>query len=191
MYFRPLPQSYTTRQCHYFLSKVKRKPLVWSSVVIPAAGIAGLWNWKGADSWDGIPELKEIPFVDREVVIVPDNDIWTQKRIDLQKAVYSLGKYLETCGAKVSVIVLPPSINKIGADDYFAAGHSTDEFDQLRRLRLNDLPLAQHKKWYAEWKELREAQPKSEGKTLPAFMTDTEPVQWPSTPPTYSMQSSN
>src|SRR5207244_10255803 len=35
MYFRPLPQSYTTRQCHYFLSKVKRKTVVWSSVVIP------------------------------------------------------------------------------------------------------------------------------------------------------------
>ena len=86
MYFRRLPQSYTTRQCHYFWSKVKRKPLVWSSVVIPAAGIAGLWNWKETDSWDGIPELKEIPFVDREVVIVPDNDIWTQKRTRLTKS---------------------------------------------------------------------------------------------------------
>lgn len=116
-----------------------------------ALGVGGLWSWKETDSWEGIEELKVIPFVDREVVIVPDSDIWTQKRIDLQRAVYTLGKYLETAGAKLSVIVLRQGIDKIGADDYFLAGHSIEEFDQLRRLQLKDPPLRQHSEWYDTW----------------------------------------
>jgi Protein of unknown function (DUF3631)/DNA polymerase family A/Domain of unknown function (DUF3854) len=142
--------------------------------------ISGLWSWKETgESWEGIDELKKIPFVDREVLIVPDSDVWTQRRVDLQKAVFSLGKYLEAVGAKVSVAVLPIGVDKMGADDYFAAGHTVEEFDELRRLRLKDPPLGQHKKWYGEWKEIRDAQPRVEKKNLPSFMIDVEPCAEP------------
>jgi hypothetical protein len=140
-----------------------------------AVGIAGLWCWKETADWQGIDEIRVIPFLDRETVIIPDSDIWVQKRVDLQKAVYTLGKYLEACGAKLSVLVLPQGVDKLGADDYFAAGHCVEEFDQLRRLRLKDPPLGQHKQWYIDWKELKSALPKGDGKMPPSFMTDVEP----------------
>jgi hypothetical protein len=137
-----------------------------------AIGIGGLWNWKETESWEGISELKSIPFLKRDAVIVPDSDIWTQNRTDLQKAVYTLGKYLELAGAKVSVLALPQGQNKIGADDYFAAGHTVDEFEQLPRLPLKDPPLAQHKNWYDSWKRRLEEEQRKQA----AVSNEKEPI---------------
>src|SRR4030095_11212949 len=49
-----------------------------------AIGIGGLWNWKEKANWEGIPELKEIPFLNLETVIVPDSDLWLKERVNLQ-----------------------------------------------------------------------------------------------------------
>src|SRR5262249_46927563 len=58
---------------------------------------------------------------------------------------------LETCGATVHIIVLPQGVEKIGADDFFAKGYSSEDLDKLRRLRLKEPPLGQHKQWYESW----------------------------------------
>src|SRR5262249_4512025 len=115
-----------------------------------AIGFSGIWNWKEKDTWSGIDELKTIPFADRDVVIVPDSDTWI--RDDLQRAIYAFYKYLESRGAKVSVVLLPQTgTNKIGLDDYFLT-HSLDEFNKEKRISAKHATLAQHKEWYERWK---------------------------------------
>src|SRR5262249_6098204 len=138
-----------------------------------AIGFSGIWNWKEKDAWSGIDELKTIPFADRHVVIVPDSDTWARE--DLQRPVYAFARYLESRGAKVSVILLPQTnTNKIGLDDYFLT-HSLDEFNKENRITTKHPTLARHKEWYESWKSKKSETDNSSvaGKTL--FLKDDEP----------------
>jgi len=113
---------------------------------LACVGLGGLWNWIEKDTGKGINELDPIAWPDRKCIIVPDSDIWT--RIELQRAVYALGKELERKGGKVSVVVIPPDGHgKVGLDDYLVK-YSLTDFNQLKQLSLSHPTLKQHQKWW-------------------------------------------
>jgi hypothetical protein len=80
-------------------------------------GLGGIWNWKNATSERPIDEITAIPFLNREVFLVPDSDFSQNNMVML--AVYRLGVQLEKMGAKVAIIALESTTNeKLGLDDF-------------------------------------------------------------------------
>ena len=137
-----------------------------------AIGFSGIWNWKQKDTWFGIDELKLIPFSCRDVEIVPDSETWA--RDDLQQAVYAFARYLESRGARVSIVLLPqPTAAKVGLDDYFLT-YSLDHFCNEKRIDTKHATFTEHKKWYEKWKrEKEDAVDDLQGK--PLFLREIEP----------------
>jgi len=88
-------------------------------------------------------------------VIVPDSDVWT--RPDLLQPVFALGKELETRGAKVNVLKLPPGPDgaKVGLDDYLCA-HPLDAFHALPRLTLKHAAFSRTSVWWRGWVKRKE-----------------------------------
>lgn len=70
----------------------------------PCIGLGGLWNF--SRNGNLVPKFDEIILQDRRVILVPDSEVWTQRK-DLLLPVYRFGKLLEARGAKVKVEVLP------------------------------------------------------------------------------------
>ena len=88
-------------------------------------------------------------------MIVPDSDVWT--RPDLLQPVFALGKELETRGAKVNVLKLPPGPDgaKVGLDDYLCA-HPLDAFHALPRLTLKHAAFSRTSVWWRGWVKRKE-----------------------------------
>jgi hypothetical protein len=126
-----------------FIVEGEKKTAAAVQIGLNAIGIGGIWNWKDKESWQGIEELKLIPFADRDIGLIFDSDTWM--RDDLQQAIYALGKYLEFRGGKVSPYLIPqPGKNKVGLDDYLL-NHTIDDFKQLKKITLKHPTLAQHR----------------------------------------------
>ena len=124
----------------------EKKCLAANQVGMSAAGIGGLWNWltKG----EPIDDLKLIEWDGRDVVIIPDSDVF--QRQDLLRAVYALGRELRQRGATVSVAEIPqPGQEKIGLDDYLAAGGRVED---LQTFTLGGRPFRSASFWYGRWK---------------------------------------
>jgi len=137
---------------------------------LPCIGIGGLWNWIDSQTGEGITELDRIAWADREVIFIPDSDIWS--RPDLQKAVYALGKEIERRGAKFFVTVLPQDggSEKVGLDD-FLIKHTVNELGELKRVKLKDSCLKQHHDWWKRWKQSKAKKPTGN--------TNTNPIELP------------
>src|SRR5262245_22776417 len=116
---------------------------------IPAIAIGGVWSWTNGDG-DLHDEFSGVAFVDRSVLIVFDSDTWTKE--DIQRALYALGKAVESRGGKIETVVIPPADDgsKQGADD-FIAKHGIGKFKELKRIKLRHDGLAQHKPWWEQW----------------------------------------
>ncbi len=94
--------------------------------------LQGVWNWrsKGGTALsapkDAVarvsPDLDELPLTDRIVYIVFDSDVIDKEQVG--RAVQRLASVLTRRGAKVRVMRLPdgPGGEKVGLDDYIAAG---------------------------------------------------------------------
>lgn len=92
--------------------------------------------------------LKFIDWDGREVVIVPDSDVF--QRQDLLRAVYALGRELRERGAAVSVAEIPqPGSTKIGLDDYLVAG---GRVENLETFTLGGQAFRSASFWYGRWK---------------------------------------
>jgi hypothetical protein len=68
---------------------------------LPCIGLGGLWNW--VKDGKPIPDLSLITWQERQVILVPDSDVWCN-RPDLLHAVYALGAELKRRGAYVRVL---------------------------------------------------------------------------------------
>ena len=116
--------------------------------------LGGLWNWIA----DGhpTPKLDTIAHVDREELILPDSDVWS--RPDLLQAVFAFGKELETRGAKVLVVVIPPGPDgeKRGLDD-FLVQEGASALGNLKRIALNHKTFSKTEKWWKSWAKRKEA----------------------------------
>ena len=89
-----------------------------------AIALSGVWGWIGKNDQGGSTALaswRDIPLKGREVRIVFDSDAATNPKV--QKAESALAQYLESKGAHVAVLRIPPgeSGEKVGVDDYLHA----------------------------------------------------------------------
>lgn len=137
----------------------------------PAVAIGGLWSWMQ----DGRPirDLDDIAWVDREVMLGGDSDLWA--RPDLLQAVYALGRELEGRGAKVKVVVLRPAADGIkrGLDELVAA-EGPAALDALQTVPLKHKVFTGAKEWWRAWtakKADAPATPKDDALGIP----DVEP----------------
>ena len=93
-----------------------------------AVALPGVWNWQRYGEM--LPDWDHIQLVGRTVHVCFDSDAWSNPNVQL--ALERLVAALEDRGAKVLVVQLEdaPDAEKVGADDYLAAGGT------VARLRM-------------------------------------------------------
>lgn len=129
-----------------YICEGEKKTLAAHQAGLNAAGIGGLWNW--LTNGEPIDDLKLIEWDGRDVVIIPDSDVF--QRYDLLRAVYALGRELRERGASVSVAGIPQlGQKKIGLDDYLVAGGRVDD---LETFNLGGKAFQSASFWYGQWK---------------------------------------
>ncbi len=106
-----------------------------------AAGLAivaltGVWMWKDKDG--PLPDWEEIPLKGRLVYIAFDSDIVTKRPV--HEAMARLGVFLEARGAEVAYVYLRSGEHgeKVGLDDFLAAGGTASELEALATPTLRD-----------------------------------------------------
>jgi len=134
------------RDGEIIVTEGEKKTLAAHQVGMNAVGIGGLWNW--LTNGEPIADLNLIKWDGRDVVIVPDSDVF--QRQDLLRAVYALGRELRERGASVSVAEIPqPGQKKIGLDDYLVAGGRVED---LETFTLGGQTFRSASFWYGQWK---------------------------------------
>ncbi|MHB1927658.1 MAG: DUF927 domain-containing protein [Leptospirillum sp.] len=103
-------------------------------------GLVGIWNWRGTNDAGGstvLPDWESIALKGRTVYIVFDSDIIKPKN---HPAEDRLAAFLRSRGADVKIVRIPPgdSGEKVGADDYLAAGKTLA--DLLSHIRVEATP---------------------------------------------------
>jgi hypothetical protein len=129
-----------------YLCEGEKKTLAAHQAGLNALGIGGVWNWLS----DGQPidDLSSIEWDGREVIIIPDSDVW--QRIDLQRAIYALGCELREHGASVCVAQIPqPSAAKVGLDDFLVVGGNVSG---LEVFSLGHRIFKSAASWHGKWK---------------------------------------
>lgn len=92
--------------------------------------VLGVDGWRSRDIAN--PDFEHIALRNREVRLVYDSDIMLKRQVG--RSLARLAQWLTAKGAMVWVVYLPSSAGeKIGVDDYLAAGHSLAEIDALCR----------------------------------------------------------
>ncbi len=125
-----------------------------------AIGVGGLWNWRQRlDKQEPliIPTIDQFQWKGREVLLVPDSDVWRPEReLDLLSGFYALGQELISRGAMVRLLRLPEhSGTKVGLDDWLVAVGSEWEslWPHLERFGLDDERLKRLAAWWQGWRE--------------------------------------
>jgi hypothetical protein len=95
----------------------------------------GVYGWRGTNKKTGKTVLacwESIALNGRPVYICFDSDVTTKPEV--AEALGRLRKFLESKGARVTIITLPagPGGCKVGLDDFFAAGHGVEELPASR-----------------------------------------------------------
>ncbi len=96
--------------------------------------LPGVWSWRGRNGKNGkvaVPGWHDVALNDRRVILAFDGDV-TRKR-SVRSALDELARYLSSKGASVEFLHLPDEADKVGLDDYLAAGHTVDELRSLIR----------------------------------------------------------
>lgn len=113
-----------------------------ASAGLACIALMGVYGWRGRNEDDGSVALADWECVDmkgRRVVIAFDSDVM------LKEAVYGafrrLGAFLGLRGADVAYAYLPPGTNgqKVGLDDWLAAGNAAADFWNLCTTELRPL----------------------------------------------------
>jgi putative DNA primase/helicase len=129
-----------------YICEGEKKTLAAHQAGMNAAGIGGLWSW--LTNGEPIADLKVIEWDGRDVVIIPDSDVF--HRQDLLRAVYALGREIRERGASVSVARIPqPGQGKIGLDDFLVTGGC---FEDLETFILGGQAFRSASFWYGSWK---------------------------------------
>jgi len=136
------------------IAEGEKKAAAMIQAGVMAVGVGGIWAWLESDTHALIPELDRIAWIDREVTLFFDSDIW--HRPDLLNAVYALGKELEERGAKVFVAVIEQhGTQKAGIDDFIVA-NGTEALGGLKRVLLTHATFTQSKPWWKGWRSARQ-----------------------------------
>ena len=96
----------------------------------PCIGLAGVYSWKDKAHPNGLPELLEINFKYRDLLIVFDSDIHTNSNV--QEAMFQLAELVCWRKATPKVVALPCELDgrKNGVDD-FLFRHGADALQRL------------------------------------------------------------
>ena len=125
-----------------YITEGVRKADAAASRGLCCIAILGVWNWRGTNRDAGktaLPDWESIALDRRYVHVIFDSDAANKE--DIQSSLIRLKPFLENRGARVKIVALPAGANgeKVGLDDFFAAGKTVDD---LRQLPALDLSLA-------------------------------------------------
>jgi len=95
-----------------------------------AVALTGVWNFKGRNPLGGTTILADFDFIalaERQAYICYDSDYADNPSV--RKAAERLAEHLNRKGAKAKPVYLPPGPQgeKVGIDDFLAAGHTLDD----------------------------------------------------------------
>jgi len=104
--------------------------------------VLGVWNWRGKNPEGGLTALSDwdsIALNGRRVIIVFDSDVMVKPQV--HAALARLKAFLESRHAIVELVYLPPGDGgeKVGLDDFLAAGHDAPELLALATATLRPL----------------------------------------------------
>ncbi len=153
IYIPPGSESYLSNPSLPILGvEGEKKSLKVAQGGILCYALGGLWNWLN----DGkpIPGFDGFAFADRLMPFAPDSDVWKGERFDLLCAVFAYCTMLESRGATVPVVIIPPGPRgeKWGADD-FLVSKNLNEFQNLKRLSLKHRTFDQARQWWKGWSQ--------------------------------------
>jgi len=137
---------FTVKPGKIIVAEGEKKVLVGIQSGVNAVGIGGLWNW--LRNGEPIADLDALAWDAREVTVIPDSDVW--QRPDLLRAVYALGRELQSRDASVYVAQLPqPGAAKVGLDDVLVAGGAVGS---LEVFALSHRVFRGCDHWHGQWK---------------------------------------
>ena len=127
-----------------FVTEGIRKADSAVSLGLCCIALLGVWNWRGTNEHGGktaLPDWELVALNGRRVYLAFDSDAFEKREV--YGALDRLKRFLESRGAEVSVITLPPGEGgaKVGLDDYLAEGHSVGDLLLHASDRLPDPPL--------------------------------------------------
>ncbi len=129
-----------------YVCEGEKKTLAAHQAGLNSVGIGGLWNWLSAGQ--PIDDLRLIDWGGREVTLIPDSDVFN--RLDLLRAVYALGRELQSLGAAVYVAQIPHAgTAKVGLDDYLVSGGTVSA---LEVFSLSHRVFKSCSFWHSKWK---------------------------------------
>ncbi len=123
----------------FFVTEGSRKADSAVSRDLCCVALLGVWNWRGTNTRGGkvaLPDWESVALNGRLIYIVFDSDV--MQKAGVHAALARLKEFLESRGAHVFVIYLPPGPDgaKVGLDDFFVAGHTVED---LLGLALSEL----------------------------------------------------
>src|SRR5215217_2910130 len=126
-----------------FITEGVKKGDALASSGLCAVALIGVWNFRGTNEHGGKTALSDweyVAFNSRRVYIVFDSDV--MEKSEVHAALSRLKAFLESRGAAVSLIYLPPGDSgaKQGVDDYLAAGGTVDDLIWHSTSELKSLP---------------------------------------------------
>ena len=137
---------FTISPGHLVVTEGEKKTLAANQAGFNAAGIGGLWNW--LSDGEPISELDAVVWDNREVTIIPDSDAF--QRVDLLRAVFALGRELQSRGANVLIARIPQdTATKVGLDDFLVAGGDINTLDVFS---LSHRIFKACGFWHSQWK---------------------------------------
>lgn len=110
-----------------FITEGARKADSAVSQGLCCVALLGVWNWRGTNGMGGktaLADWESVALNGRLVFIAFDSDVTSKPEV--QAALQRLQAFLQSRGAKVRVLQFPsgPNGEKVGFDDYLAAGNS-------------------------------------------------------------------
>ena len=144
----------------------------------PTLALGGLWNWMR--NGKPISDLDSIAHVDRDETLSPDSDVWV--RPDLLCPVYAFGKELESRGARIRVVIIPPGPDgeKRGLDDHLLVMErdgvpGPEALARLKQIPLKDRVFSKTAEWWKGWVREKAVEPASDAMRLLEGVTQ---IRW-------------
>ena len=129
-----------------WITEGSRKADAAASIGLHCIAVIGTWSWRHREKKDGpsvpLPDWEEVTLEDRRIYVAFDSDVMVKPSV--RKALEALHAFLAERGATVRLVYLPagPDGEKVGLDDYIAAGHNERDLLELARPELAAAPAS-------------------------------------------------
>ncbi|MGE0827365.1 MAG: DUF3854 domain-containing protein [Candidatus Binatia bacterium] len=128
----------------FFITEGVRKADAAISHGLCCIALLGVTTWRGTNGDGGktaLPDWEYVALKDRDVYIVFDSEVMLKRPV--YNALIRLFRFLAHRGALVKVIYLEPRADggKVGLDDFFVAGHTTENLLARATTDLREPPV--------------------------------------------------